>query len=78
MRSAYHYLAFGRPDFSALEIDAVHARAALGMDRHGPEMIAFEQELAAAVGAPHVVSVDTCTSATSSPSSPRALGWAMR
>ena len=57
------YLAFGRPDFSEREIDAVTRVLRSGWIGMGPETIAFEEELAAAVGAPHVVTVDTCTSA---------------
>ena len=57
------YLAFGRPDFSEAEVEAVSRVLRSGWIGMGPETIAFEQELAAAVGAPHVVTVDTCTSA---------------
>ena len=57
------YLAFGRPDFSDREIDAVTRVLRSGWIGMGPETIAFEEELAKAVGAPHVVTVDTCTSA---------------
>jgi len=57
------YLAFGRPDFSEAEIEAVTRVLRSGWIGMGPETIAFEGELARAVGAPHVVTVDTCTSA---------------
>jgi dTDP-4-amino-4,6-dideoxygalactose transaminase len=57
------YLAFGRPDFSDAEIDAVTRVLRSGWIGMGQETVAFEQELAKAVGAPYVVTVDTCTSA---------------
>lgn len=57
------YLPFGRPDFSAEEIAAVTRVMRSGWVGMGPETQAFEQELAAAVGAPHVVTVNSCTSA---------------
>jgi dTDP-4-amino-4,6-dideoxygalactose transaminase len=57
------YLAFGRPDFSEAEIDAVARTMRSGWIGMGAEVAAFEQELARATGAPHVVAVDTCTSA---------------
>lgn len=57
------YLAFGRPDFSAAEIQAVVRVMKSGWVGMGPEVIAFEQELAAHLGVPHVVTVNSCTSA---------------
>ena len=57
------YLPFGRPDFTEEEIAAVTRVLRSGWIGMGPETQAFEQELAAAVGAPHVVSVNSCTSA---------------
>jgi dTDP-4-amino-4,6-dideoxygalactose transaminase len=57
------YLAFGRPDFGDEEIAAVTRVLRSGWVGMGPEVIAFEQELAAFVGAPHVVTVNSCTSA---------------
>jgi perosamine synthetase len=57
------YLAFGRPDFSDEEIAAVSRVLRSGWVGMGPEVIAFEQELAAFVDAPHVVTVNSCTSA---------------
>lgn len=57
------YLAFGRPDFSEEEIAAVTRVMRSGWVGMGPEVIAFEKELAAFVGAPHVVTVNSCTSA---------------
>jgi perosamine synthetase len=56
------YLAFGKPNFSDVEIAAVTAVLRSGWVGMGPETIAFEKELATAVGAPHVVSVNSCTS----------------
>jgi len=57
------YLAFGRPDFSDEEIAAVTRVLRSGWIGMGPEVIAFEEELAQSVGATHVVSVNSCTSA---------------
>jgi len=57
------YLPFGRPHFSEAEIEAVAKVLRSGWIGMGSETVAFEQELARAVGAPHVVTVDTCTSA---------------
>ncbi len=59
------YLPFGRPDFTAGEIAAITRVLQSGWIGMGPETIAFEQELAAAVGAPHVVTVSSCTAAMS-------------
>lgn len=56
-------LPFGRPDLSGLEIDAVARVMRSGWVGMGPETIAFEQELAHAVGAREVVCVNSCTSA---------------
>jgi dTDP-4-amino-4,6-dideoxygalactose transaminase len=57
------YLAFGMPDFSDEEIAAVARVLRSGWVGMGPETIAFERELAAFVGAEHVVAVNSCTSA---------------
>ncbi|HLG55914.1 MAG TPA: DegT/DnrJ/EryC1/StrS aminotransferase family protein [Vicinamibacterales bacterium] len=57
------YLPFGRPDFGAEEIDAVSRVMRGGWVGMGQETVAFEQELAAYAGAPHVVTVNSCTSA---------------
>lgn len=57
------YLPFGRPSFSRLEIAAVTRVLESGWVGMGPEAIAFEQELASAIGARHVVTVNSCTSA---------------
>jgi len=57
------YLPFGQPDFGDEEVAAVTRVLRSGWVGHGPETIAFEQELAAAVGVAHVVAVNSCTSA---------------
>lgn len=57
------YLPFGRPDFGDQEIAEVTRVLRSGWVGMGPETIAFEQELADACGAPHVVTVNSCTSA---------------
>jgi dTDP-4-amino-4,6-dideoxygalactose transaminase len=57
------YLPFGKPDFGDEEVDAVARVIRSGWVGMGAETIAFEQELAAAFDAPHVVTVNSCTSA---------------
>jgi dTDP-4-amino-4,6-dideoxygalactose transaminase len=57
------YLPFGQPNFSQLEIDAVTRVMRSGWIGMGPETLAFEEELARYTGAPHVVTVNSCTSA---------------
>jgi dTDP-4-amino-4,6-dideoxygalactose transaminase len=57
------FLPFGRPNFSDDEIAAVTRVLRSGWVGMGAETIAFEQELAAYLGAPHVVTVNSCTSA---------------
>ncbi len=57
------YLPFGRPNFGDEEIAAVTRVLRSGWVGMGPETMAFEEELAAAVGASHVVAVNSCTSA---------------
>lgn len=57
------YLPFGRPDFSAAEIDAVTRVLRSGWIGMGGEVIAFEQELGAAIEGATVVTVNSCTSA---------------
>lgn len=59
------YLPFGRPDFTEEEISAVARVMRSGWIGLGPETRLFEQELAAATGAPHVVTVSSCTAAMS-------------
>lgn len=57
------YLAFGTPDFTEAEIEAVARVMRSGWVGMGQETLAFERELAAYVGAPEVISVNSCTSA---------------
>ena len=57
------YLPFGRPNFSSQEISAVVRVLKGGWIGMGGQVIAFESELSKAVGAPHVVTVNSCTSA---------------
>lgn len=57
------YLPFGMPDFSSEEISAVTRVLQSGWVGMGPETVAFEQELAAYLNAPHVITVNSCTSA---------------
>ncbi len=57
------YLAFGKPNFSDEEIAAVTQVLRSGWVGTGPETIAFEKELAVFLDAPHVVTVNSCTSA---------------
>lgn len=54
---------FGQPSFGDREIAAVARVMRSGWVGMGPETAAFEQELARAIGVPHVVAVDSCTSA---------------
>lgn len=57
------YLPFGRPDFGSAEIAAATRVLKSGWIGMGAETLAFERELAASVGAPHAVTVNSCTSA---------------
>lgn len=57
------YLAFGTPDFTDAEIDAVARVMRLGWVGMGAETISFEKELAEYIGTPEVVTVNSCTSA---------------
>ena len=57
------YLSFGQPSFTDAEIAAVSRVLRSGWVGMGPETLAFEEELARFVGAEHVVSVNSCTSA---------------
>ena len=52
---------FGRPDFSAKEIDGVSRVMRSGWVGRGHESIAFEAELAEAVGVDRVLTVNSCT-----------------
>lgn len=63
MKPLEHYLAFGVPDFTEAEIEAVtHVMRScwLGM---GAETLRFETELANYLSVPQVVTVNSCTSA---------------
>lgn len=57
------FLVFGKPNFSEDEIAAVTRVMQSGWIGMGPETIAFEEELSKYVEAPHVVTVNSCTSA---------------
>lgn len=57
------YLPFGKPNFSEEEIDAVTRVLRSGWVGMGQETIAFEDELAEILEVPHVVTVNSCTSA---------------
>jgi dTDP-4-amino-4,6-dideoxygalactose transaminase len=57
------FLAFGRPHFTDEEIDAVARVMRSGWVGMGEETIAFERELADYIGAPDVITVNSCTSA---------------
>lgn len=63
MNKREHYLAFGTPDFTEAEIDAVIRVMRSGWVGMGQETIAFERELSEYTGAPEVVTVNSCTSA---------------
>lgn len=54
---------FGKPNFGDEEIAAVTTVLRNGWIGMGPETLAFEGELAQWMGAPHVVSVSSCTGA---------------
>jgi perosamine synthetase len=58
-----HYLPFGQPNFSEREIAAVAKILRSGWVGMGKETLRFEKELAAFVEVPHVVTVNSCTSA---------------
>lgn len=57
------YLAFGKPDFGEEEIAAMTRVMRSGWVGMGPETIAFERELSQFLDSPHVVTVNSCTSA---------------
>lgn len=58
-----NYLPFGKPNFSDEEIAAIARVLESGWVGMGPETQAFEKELAAFLQAPHVLTVNSCTSA---------------
>ncbi len=57
------YLPFGKPSFTEEEFEAVARVMKSGWIGMGNEVAAFEQELAAYLNVPHVITVDSCTSA---------------
>ena len=57
------FIPFGKPNFSDREIAAVTRVLRSGWVGMGPETLAFEKELADYVGIPHMVTVNSCTSA---------------
>ncbi len=63
MKKRDTYLAFGTPDFTEAEIEAVTRVMRSGWIGMGPETISFEKELSEYIGAPEVVTVNSCTSA---------------
>ena len=63
METRKDYLPFGKPNFSEEEIEAVVKVMKSGWIGMGNEVQAFENEIAEFVGAKHVISVDSCTSA---------------
>ena len=63
MKKRETYLAFGTPNFTDAEIDAVTRVMRSGWVGMGQETIAFEKELSEYIGAPEVVTVNSCTSA---------------
>lgn len=63
MKKRETYLAFGIPDFTDAEINAVTRVMRSGWVGMGQETISFEQELSEYIGAPEVVTVNSCTAA---------------
>ncbi len=63
MKKRESYLAFGIPDFTDAEINAVTRVMRSGWVGMGQETIAFEKELSEYIGAPEVVTLNSCTSA---------------
>lgn len=63
MNKREKYLAFGTPDYTEAEIDAVARVMRSGWVGMGQETIAFEKELIDYLNVPNVVSVNSCTSA---------------
>ncbi len=54
---------FFRADLNAQEVEEVVATLRSGWLTSGPKVRRFEQEFAAAVGAPYAVAVNSCTAA---------------
>lgn len=57
------YLPFGKPNFADEEIEAVSRIMRTGWVGMGQETLKFEQELSSYLDVPHVVTVNSCTSA---------------
>jgi len=57
------YIPFGRPSFTSHEIDAVSRILMSGWIGMGQETILFESELASYINTPHLITVNSCTSA---------------
>lgn len=63
MKKRETFLAFGTPDFTEQEIAAVARVMRSGWVGTGPETMSFEHELADYLDVPHVLTVNSCTSA---------------
>jgi dTDP-4-amino-4,6-dideoxygalactose transaminase len=63
LKKRAEYLAFGTPDYTEAEIEAVARVMRSGWVGMGAETIAFESELSEYIGAPEIVTVNSCTSA---------------
>ena len=63
MRIRRDFIPFGQPCFSEEEISAVTQVLRTGWVGMGKETIAFEKELSEFLGVPHIVTVNSCTSA---------------
>ena len=63
MSTRKEYLPFGKPNFSDEEIKAVSRTLRAGWVGMGQETIKFEEELSSYLDVPHVVTVNSCTSA---------------
>lgn len=63
MKSGEKFLAFGAPDYTEAEINAVTKVMRSGWVGMGEETLSFEKELSEYISAPEVVTVNSCTSA---------------
>lgn len=63
MKTREEYLVFGAPDYTEAEINAVTRIMRSGWVGMGQETIAFEKELSEYIGAPEIITVNSCTSA---------------
>src|SRR5687767_15622180 len=63
MTQAVSLIPVARPWMDEREADAARRAILSGWVTQGPEVAAFEQEFAAAVGAPHACAVSSCTTA---------------